>query len=86
MTSRLIDRTLIICVCRQPIVIQVVHGETIRITCRCGNVVIETFPPREVADRKIEIREKLSREPSSRWEALGMEFLYDELKDLEKNC
>lgn len=84
MTPRPINRTLIICVCRRPIALQIVPGTTARVLCTCGNVIVEVFPA-IVKDRKTEIRKLIDREPANRWEALGFELLQDELNDLEKN-
>lgn len=84
MAPRPINRALIICSCRRPIVLQVVPGTTARVPCSCGNIIVESFPA-ITTDRKSEIRKLIDREPTNRWEALGFELLIDELNDLEKN-
>lgn len=84
MISREIDKTLVICICRKPVSIQVAHGETVRVTCSCGNVIVETFPSRKIADRKAQIIKYISQEPTSRWDAIQMELLQDELMNLRK--
>lgn len=85
MAPRSIDRTIVICSCRKPVTMQVIPGETVRVRCGCGNIMVETFPSRKIADRKEEIRMLIEREPANRWEAIANEFLFDELKELEKN-
>lgn len=84
MFPRSIDKTLILCSCRRPITFKVVPGTTVRIHCECGSVITETFPE-VTSDRKKIIREMISHNPTSRWDAINMEFLLDELNDLEKN-
>lgn len=83
---RIINQTIVICnCCRRPISLQVDYGNTVRVPCICGNIIVETFQP-IVLDRKAELRRLIDREPANRWEAINIEFLIDELKDLEKNC
>lgn len=83
MTPRPINRTLIICSCRRPIELHVSAGETIRTSCICGNVIITTFPNSNIS-REEEIRKLIQKLPRSRWEAIGQELLFDELKKLEQ--
>lgn len=83
MSPKVINQTLILCVCRRPIRIQVAPGQMIRVPCHCGNVVCVDFP-QVFADRKAELRHLIDAEPSNRWEALGIELLIDELRELEK--
>jgi hypothetical protein len=61
------------------------HGQTIRVTCECGNVICRTFP-KKFENRKDELRHLVSQEPANRWEAIGIELMLDELNELEKNC
>lgn len=84
MFPRQIDNTLVLCVCRRPVTIKVVPGTKAQIRCECGNVITVTFPV-VMTDRKKIIRELISRPATSRWDAIGMELLLDELNELEKN-
>jgi hypothetical protein len=84
MTPRAINQALIVCVCRRPICLQVIPGETVRASCVCGNVVIQSFQ-KIFTDRKAELRYLIDREPANRWEAIGIELLIDELNELKEN-